>query len=312
MERSTRPSPAMVRGYSLTTGWGRGMESLPTQASLPAAGVRILTIPTASANDDRLRRATRECVLAVQAVERAVQRSDLAPSELAGPRTGLLYASASAYAAANWAFLHADREQAVYFPYTAPSAVPGEVTIHFALTGPYLSFLSGANAGIEALWQAATLLTQHQCDRILILGVETFMGCEELYTSGRWLFSYPLVETAICLIVESHAALAEVGYNAGRRDDALELIEPFMASHTIPDIVLCLPTAREGHRLERRLRHHWPEVTVSVLNDRVGTCLASSPLIGLLLSIAREPSSHTLLVSRWGDIWSMLSWPLVI
>jgi hypothetical protein len=47
------------------------------------------------------------------------------------------------------------------------------------------------------------------------------------------------------------------------------------------------------------------------VSDRAGTCLASTPLIGLLLALAAGQHEQVLLISRWGDAWSVLRWPLV-
>jgi hypothetical protein len=270
-----------------------------------------MAIPTPAGTDERLRRATRECALAVVAVEQALRASTLPRSEVAGTRTALVYASASAYAAANWAFLHAENATPVYFPYTAPSAVPGEVTIQFNIIGPYLSFLSGANAGLEALWQAATLLATNQCDRALLLGIETFVECAELFTAGRWLLGRPLVETALCLVLERRATLAEVAYYTGRSRDILAIIDTLLANHATTTIALCLPTVRDGHRLAQRLQTFWPHIPSLVVSDRAGTCLASTPLIGLLLALAAAQQEQVLLISRWGNAWSILRWPLI-
>ena len=295
-----------IKGYSLTTGWGNGLQSLPDNACTAADNRRILPLPTPVRHDDRLRRATRECVLAVNAVENALVNSNMTHDELAGPRTALIYASASSYAAANWAFLNDD--QGAYFPYPAPSAVPGEVTIQYGISGPYLSLLSGANAGVEALWHAATLLSTDQCDRALILSVETFAECETLYTTGRWLLGMPLVETAICLIIEPHMALANIGYQAG--NDAPEyLIKTFLEPPTEAVLCLCTPTTNDGRHTAQRLQACWPHLSTIITNERTGTCLASSALIGLLLSLTTCTSENVLLMSRWWDAWAVLRWP---
>jgi hypothetical protein len=307
-------------GTSLLTGWGAGLDCLPTDAYTAAAGRRILPLSTPQFADDRLRRATRECHLAIAAVEQALLHSPWSATDLAGQRTALVYASASSYVAANWTFLHADTSSAMYFPYTAPSAVPGEVSMYFNMTGPYLSFLSGANAGLEALWQAVTLLNTDQCDRALILGVETFSECEELYTRGRRLLSLPLVETAVCLLVERHPSLAAMQYSAGNtpvNNQTNELIPPAMLEtlRTTPAttaITLCGPTTRLGHRMAKQLQQQWPSSAVpsiALVNTRTGTCLAATPLIGLLLALAEAQREQILCISRWGEAWSMLSWP---
>ena len=307
-------------GMSLLTGWGEGLDCLPTDAYAAAAGRRILPLPPPPFANDRLRRATRECLLAITAVSEALSHSPLSAADIAGQRTALVYASASSYVAANWAFLHTDPSRAMYFPYTAPSAVPGEVSMYFNITGPYLSFLSGANAGLEALWQAATLLNTDQCDRALILGVETFIECEELYTRGRRLLSMPLVETAVCLLLERYPSLATMNYSAGNTtadNQANELITPEMlatlrATPATTAITLCGSTMRTGRQMAQQLRHRWPSGSVppiSVVNTRTGTCLAATPLIGLLLALAEAQHEQILCISRWGEAWSMLSWP---
>lgn len=310
-------------GTSLITGWGEGLQSLPLDAYAAAAGRRILPLATPQFADDRLRRATRECTLAITAVEQALLHSPLSAADLVGQRTALVYASASSYVAANWAFLHADTSSVMYFPYTAPSAVPGEVSMYFNITGPYLSFLSGANAGLEALWQAVTLLNNDQCDRALILAVETFVECEDLYTRGRRLLSLPLVETSVCLLLEHQPALATISYYAGQTmaDSQMnellirhvrDLFETRRATQETTTITLCSPTVRNGRRMAHQLRKHWPSDSappISVVNARTGTCLAATPLISLLIALAEAQREQILCLSRWGNMWSMLCWP---
>jgi len=311
------------RGTSVITGWGEGLQSLPANATTAAAGRQILPLSTPQFADDRLRRATRECALAITAVEQALLHSSVSAADLAGQRTALVYASASSYVAANWAFLHADTSSVMYFPYTAPSAVPGEVSMYFNITGPYLSFLSGANAGLEALWQAVTLLNNDQCDRALILAVETFVECAELYTRGRRLLSWPLVETAVCLLLEHEPSLATIDYYAGQTmtdsqvneqliRNVHELLATGRATQETTAITLSGPTVRNGQQIAHQLRQHWPSGSappISVVNVRTGTCLAATPLIGLLIALAEAQREQILCLSRWGQVWSMLSWP---
>jgi hypothetical protein len=149
---------------------------------------------------DRHRRATRECLLAIAAVEELLDTVPLARDEVAGSGTALLYATTSAYAASNRSFIEGSGGT-LHFPYTAPSAVPAEVAIEFRLSGPYLIFLGGAAAAIDALWFAGTLLDQGACVRALVLAVETFEACADLYACGRWLMKGPLVEAAACALL---------------------------------------------------------------------------------------------------------------
>lgn len=299
----------IVRGSSLITAWGAGVHHLPVDAVAAAAGCPIIELPKSRVMENGLRRASRECVIAIQTVSQALDDSGLVREAIANPRTAVIYASASAYAAANWAFLHADESEAAYFPYTAPSAVPGEVTIAFGVTGPYISLLSGTNAGIEAMWQAATLLSQDQCDRVLVLGVETFADCADLYTSGRWLLSYPLVETAVCLIVERHPVEVSMPYYAGYGDERV-MMEAISEPQRTTAISLCMPTLNEGYRTAQRLRDRWPKSAVSLVNERMGTNLAAAPLCAILIALEDAQYKDVLCISRWGDAWSMVRWPL--
>src|SRR5262249_27708399 len=103
---AARPTVApAVKGWGLLTGWGRGLPSLPLEVHSAAPGQRILPVATPRLTSERLRRATRECLLGVAAVEAALEHAQLSHEEVAGPRTALVFASASAYAAANWTFL---------------------------------------------------------------------------------------------------------------------------------------------------------------------------------------------------------------
>ena len=299
-----------VKGWGLLTGWGRGLPSLPPEVHSATPGQRILPVATPHLASERLRRATRECLLGVAAVEAALEHAQLSHAEIAGPRTALVFASASAYAAANWMFLTGGTATALHFPYTAPSAVPGEVTIQFGMTGPYLTLLSGANAGVEALWQAATLLTTAQCDRAIVLGVETFQDCAELYAAGRWLLGTPLTEVAACLILERHATLAGVRYGAARGEHGLRSLRQQVPGQTVAGVYLCTPTPHAGQRAAQDLRMHWPGVALTLVHERCGICLACSPLIALMLAITAGLPGDVLLLSQWWDAWSMLRWPM--
>jgi hypothetical protein len=244
----------------------------------------------------------------VAAVQAALDNSCLAPHEVAGARTALVYASASSYAAANWTFVTSATENALHFPYTAPSAVPAEVTIEFGITGPYLTLLSGANAGIEALWQAVTLLTTAQCDRALVLGVETFQECAELYTTGRWLLSTPLLEAAACLVLERHPSRAAVRYRAEWGTRSLARLVAGECEGALASVYLCTPTARAGQVAGHYLQAQWPGMSLVLLHERLGICLACAPLIALMLAVtAGQPD--VLLISQWWDAWAMVRWP---
>jgi hypothetical protein len=245
----------------------------------------------------------------VAAVQAALDNSYLTPDEVAGTGTALVYASASSYAAANWTFLTSETENALHFPYTAPSAVPAEVTIQFGITGPYLTLLSGANAGIEALWQAATLLTTAQCARVLVLGVETFQECTELYETGRWLLGTPLLEAAACLVLERHPSLAAVRYCAARGTQGLAKLVAEERETALASVYLCTPTAPAGQAAGHYLQAQWPGLSLALLHERLGICLACAPLIALMLAVTAGQPDDVLLISQWWDAWAMLRWP---
>jgi hypothetical protein len=79
--------------------------------------------------------------------------------------------------------------------------VPAEVAIEFRLTGPYVILIGGATATVDALWQASTLVARGAADRAVVLAVETFEECADLYARGRWLAREPLVEAAACALL---------------------------------------------------------------------------------------------------------------
>src|SRR5207247_999378 len=134
---------------------------------------------------ERFRRATRECLLGVAAVEAALGESGLSRAAGAGPRTALVYVTAAAYAASNKAFIEG-AGTTLHFPYTAPSAVPAEVAIEYGLTGGYVMLVGGAAAAADARWQAGTLLAAGRADTAPVLAVETFDECADLWARGRW------------------------------------------------------------------------------------------------------------------------------
>jgi hypothetical protein len=186
-----------IAGVGLLTGWGEGTRALPDNARRAAGDRRVIPLAPPALGGDRFRRATRECVLAVAAVETLLATGDATREDIRGSATGLVYVTTAAYGAANRAFIEAVAgANTLHFPYTAPSAVPAEVAIEFGLTGSYTVFVGGADAAISALWQASTLLRRGLCHRVLVLAVETFAECEALYARGRWLLTPPLVPGA--------------------------------------------------------------------------------------------------------------------
>jgi hypothetical protein len=165
---------------------------------------------------DRLRRATRECLLAVDAVEVLLAEAAISREAIAGDRTALIYSTTAAYGASNRAFVEGGG-RALHFPYTAPSAVPAEVAIEFGLHGAYTVLIGGGTATVAALEHASTLLARRACDRAIVLAVETFAECEDLFARGRWLVDGPLVEAAAAALLEKAASNAEGGLGGASR-----------------------------------------------------------------------------------------------
>lgn len=191
-----------LEGVGMLTGWGRGVAALPEDARTAAGGRRVIPLLVPRPGGDRLRRATRECLLGVAAVDALLRETGLDRATITGSRTALIYVTAGAYAASNRTFLAAaGTPGALHFPYTAASAVPAEVTIEFGLTGPYVILIGGAAATIDAFGQAHRLMADGACDRALVLAVETFEECADLYARARWLLGRPLVEAAACALL---------------------------------------------------------------------------------------------------------------
>jgi beta-ketoacyl synthase-like protein len=187
----------------VVSGWGEGLDALPVDAASAWAGPSSLMIERPRLDGDRFRRATRECLLGVAAVRALLARSGRSAIDIAGGATSLLYVTAAAYGASNRAFVEAaPTAGTLHFPYTAPSAVPSEVAIEFQVTGQYVIFVGGATATIEGLAHAAHLIERGECERALVLAVETFRECEDLHARARWLLDRPLVETAACALLE--------------------------------------------------------------------------------------------------------------
>lgn len=199
---SPRAACAEVAAVGVLTGWGRGLDALPADAARAAAGKTVVPLTIAAPAGDRFRRATRECVLGVAAVEALLEDARLDRDLIRGSATALVYVTAAAYGASNRAFIDATGTgSALHFPYTAPSAVPAEVAIEFGLTGHYVIMIGGAATTIDALWHAATLVTRGAAERALVLAVETFTECADVWARGRRLVPGPLTESAACALV---------------------------------------------------------------------------------------------------------------
>jgi hypothetical protein len=258
-----RVTGTTVEAVTVLTGWGQGIEALPADAVRAAEGRAVISLGRPALEGERFRRATRECLLGVAAVDALLREHRLPREAIRGSGTALIYVTGGAYGASNHAWVVADtarplvpddrpgerRRGAVsgtlHFPYTAPSVMSGEVAIEFGLTGPYGILIGGAAATIDGLWQATLLLEAGRCERALVLAVETFEDCAELYARGRWLVRRPLVEAAACALLTP--GRWRTRYDAPRAASPLEARVRARAGETLAGApLIALALARAG------------------------------------------------------------------
>jgi len=203
-----------VRALGFSSGWGAGVEAIPADARSAAAGRPLLALGGPPIEGERFRRATRECLWALAIVERMLEDGRAGREAIAGEGTALLFVTAAAYAASNRAFIEGSGG-GTHFAYTAPAVVPAEVAIEFGLRGPSAIFIGGPPATLRAIWHAATLLERRACDRAIVLAVEIFEECADLYARARRWTARPLVEAAAGLWLEpGHGTLTLDGGRA--------------------------------------------------------------------------------------------------
>jgi hypothetical protein len=254
-----------VRGIGLLTGWGAGVAALPADAAVAAEGRRVIALAPPPSEGERFRRATRECRLGVAAVEATLADAGLSRSAIGGPGTALVYVTAAAYGSSNRQFIDAyttahraggrGGASGLYFPYTAPSAVPAEVAIEYGVRGGYVILVGGAATCVEALWQAATLLRAGRCERAVVLAVETFVECEDLWARGRWAVRGPLVEAAACALLDGDG---DVGYAVATAPAMLETLTRRRAGETLAcEPLIGLALAQAAGEREAELTGQW-------------------------------------------------------
>ena len=269
-------------------------------------------MPTPVLGGDRFRRATRECLLAVAAAKAAVAAAGLAEAELAGPRTGILYVSATGYAAANRAFLEDETSTTLHFPYTSPSAVPGEVTIELGIRGPYVNLMGGAPATLQALWWAARWLAEGRADRVLVLAVEAMHEVRDLFGRARRLYAGPLVEGAACLLLEAgQRGRAPLGVGA-RRAGGLEPDGDGGARGVLGGRPAGLGLERGDRRGPGERRGANPGRSgAPAAAPRLGEALALGPLLALARAERGRAPAPWLLTATWRSEYAALLWSAV-
>jgi Beta-ketoacyl synthase, N-terminal domain len=220
-ERSEGIPAPRVRAIGLCSGWGRGAAAVPADARAAAAGRPIISMGRPTIEGERFRRATRECLWALAAVEAMLEDGQADRGEIEGDGTALLFATAAVYGASNRAFIEGTGG-GTHFAYTAPAVISAEAAIEFGLRGPAVLFIGGPPAALRAIWYAATLLAGGACDRALVLAVETFEECADLYARVRRRTAPPLVEAAACLWLEPGDGRLELRTDRARRAPAAD------------------------------------------------------------------------------------------
>ena len=306
---ATPPAPRIL-GIGLVTGWGKGVKSLPVSSSDRGEyGRGLVTAPTPVLDGDRFRRATRECLFAVAAAKAAVADAGLGETDLAGPRTGILYVSATGYAAANRAFLEDETSTTLHFPYTSPSAVPGEVTIELGIRGTYVNLMGGAPVTLQALWWAARWLTEGRADRVLVIAVEAFHEVWDLFRRARRLYAGPLIEGAACVLLDAGEggvlrwASALAGPTGAGRMVGAVLRQ--VLDGAAPRLVWSGATGASLERAEATLlkeRGDPPAV------PRLGEALALGPLVAVAQARWAGTPGPWLLTGTWRSEYAALLW----
>jgi hypothetical protein len=222
----------------------------------------------------------------------------------------VLYVSATAYAAANRAFLEDEGSATLHFPYTAPSAVPGEVTIEFGIRGPYVNLMGGAPAALQGLWYAARWLAEGRADRVLVLATEALHEVWDLFGRARRLYRRPVVEGAVCVVLEPDGgdtlAWASTGLTGGTAGSEVGAVLGAVLGDRSPGAL----GGGAGHAAGRAER--------AVLGRRAadatpvgspGEPLAAGPLIGLACARARGAAGPLLLTGAWRNQYAAMLWP---
>lgn len=304
------PLAPRILGIGVVTGWGEGVPGLP-DASPPLGepGRGLVTAPTPVLEGDRFRRATRECLFAVAAAKSAVADAGLADSDVAGPRTGILYVSATGYAAANRAFLEDETSTTLHFPYTSPSAVPGEVTIELGIRGPYVNLMGGAPATLQALWWGARWLAEGRADRVLVLAVEALHEVWDLFRRARRLYAGPLIEGAACVLLEAgeggslRCSTALAAPSQAERSVATVLRQ--VLDGQVPGLAWSGATGARREAVEARML---TERGAPPTMPRLGEALAMGPLLALARTRRGPAPEPWLLTATWRSEYAAVLW----
>jgi hypothetical protein len=251
----------------------------------------------------------------VAAVQSALADGGLDRGELSGERTGILYVTAAGYAAANRAFLEDETSASLHFPYTAPSAVPGEVTIELGIRGPYVNLMGGGTTTLLGLWQAARWLADDVADRVLVLSVETAHEVRDLFRRVRSLCPGPVVEGAACVVLERASAgspptelawASVVSPRLGADGGVPAVLEGVLRGGG--PRLLASGAARRPERVEREVLAARGLAPVR-LGGIPAELLACGPLVGLARRRAVDPDGPCLVTATWRSEYGAMLWP---
>src|SRR5262249_59261984 len=132
------------------------------------------------------------------------------------------------------------------FPRPAAAAVPAEAAIAFGLTGPYEILIGGAPATLGAIAGAAALLEAHACDQAIVLAVEVFAECADVFARVRRAPRVPLVETAACLWLDrGHGTIIFERRRGGTGGDRARIGE-MLSCEPLATLALARETGGEG------------------------------------------------------------------
>ncbi len=92
----TPPTGTTVEAVAVLTGWGHGIRALPADAARAAAGRAVIPLFRPVLEGERFRRATRECLLGVAAVDALLRESNIARDMIRGSATALIYVTGAA------------------------------------------------------------------------------------------------------------------------------------------------------------------------------------------------------------------------
>jgi hypothetical protein len=197
----------------------------------------------------------------------------------------------------------------LHFPYTSPSAVPGEVTIELGIRGPYINLMGGAPTTLQALWWAACWLADGRADRLLVLAVEALHEVRDLFDRARRLYAGPLVEGAACLLLENGEGSAlrwasAVAGPAGPRGTVASVLERVLDGHR-PGLVWSGATGAGRETAEAGIL---AARGASTATPRLGEALAMGPLLGLAQAHRGRASEPWLLTATWRSEYAALLW----